>query len=203
MKQLKPKFCKNCLDQFQPYKSTDKWCSPQCYYVWVGNQEINKKVKQMKVSIKFDNSFSTLQTLVNKIVRLIDRGHPCISSGTPYGKYQVDAGHFYSVGSNPTLRYNLLNIFAQSRSDNDRKGGKGSNYGLSLKQTFGDEVRDEIESLPAKYPRLNLSKMEAWEACKRARNVIKALEQTEVIFTNEMRITMRKRINESLGIYKN
>jgi len=44
--------------------------------------------------------------------------------------------------------------------------------------------------------------MEAWEACKRARNVIKALEQSQVNFTNEMRITMRKRINESLGIYK-
>jgi len=203
MKQLKPKFCKNCLDQFQPHKSTDKLCSFQCSVAYKEKQEIEERFKKAKQSIKYDNAKKTLQELVNKIVRLIDRGHSCITSGKAYGAYTVHAGHFYSVGAYPALRYNLLNIYAQADFENTYKGGNGVIYSIRLKDTFGESIKAEIDGLIEKYPTLKISNMEAWESCKRARNVIKALEQTEVIFTNEMRITMRKRINESLGIYKN
>lgn len=199
---MKIKKCKICQRDFTPYKSTDKVCSYLCSVKLAEQVEIEKKFKVLKMNVQLENSKERLQDLINKIVRLIDRGHPCISSGTPYGKYLVDAGHFYSVGSNPTLRYNLLNIFAQSRSDNDRKGGKGSNYGLSLKETFGADVRDEIESLPAKYKSIHLTNEEANEACKKARQMIKALESIDTVLSTDNRILLRKKLNEDLGIYK-
>lgn len=196
------KKCAVCQNEFTKYKSTDKVCSLRCHYVYVGQKEIDNKVMGYKKRIQQENMFKTLQDLINKIVRLIDRGHECISSGTAYGKYQVDAGHYFSVGSNASLRYNLLNIFAQSRSDNDRKGGKGSNYGLRLKEVFGSDVRDEIEGLVSKYPLLKLTKEEAYEACKKARIIIKGLESVDNKFSTEMRISLRKRLNLELGIYK-
>lgn len=202
MKEIKPKFCKVCKDQFQPYKSTDRFCSNQCAHVYVGQVEIDKRVKKMKESIKFDNAHKTLQELVNKIVRLLDKGHPCITSNKPFGQYTVHAGHFYSVGAYPALRYNLLNIYAQSDSENTHKSGNGVVYGVRLKEVFGSDIRDEIEGLAAKYPSLHLSKLEASEKCKTARNIIKGLESMEALISTEMRITLRKRLNESLGIYK-
>ncbi len=202
MKQLKPKFCRNCLDQFQPYKSTDTLCSFQCSVAYKEKQEIEERFKKAKQSIKYDNAKKTLQELVNKIVRLIDRGHNCITSNKAYGSYTVHAGHFYSVGAYPSLRYNLLNIYAQADYENTYNSGNGVIYSIRLKDVFGEEIKAEIDGLIQKYPTLKLSNMEAWEACKRARNIIKGLESVETIFTNEMRITMRKRLNESLGIYK-
>lgn len=148
------------------------------------------------------NVFEYLQDEINLTVRLIDKGHPCMTSNASYGNYVVNAGHFYSVGSNPTLRYNLLNIFNQSQNDNSYKGGKGSNYGQSLKDTFGQAVRDEIESLPAKYKELHLSPIQAREALKRVRAINRVLAAEDRLYTTEERIEMRRHLNQEIGIYK-
>lgn len=197
------KKCKQCGNSFAPYYSSlQVVCSPECALKFNSKKEADKRVKQMKVNIKNDTAYETLQALINTIVRLIDRGHDCISSGTKYGQYKVAAGHYYSVGSNPTLRYNLLNIYNQSWSDNGHKGGKGSNYGLRLKEVFGADVRDEIEGLVSKYPTLKMTRKEALEYCKIAGQIIKELKDIEIIFSTEYRIEVRKKINERLGIYK-
>lgn len=199
----KIKKCKQCGNSFTPYYSAlQVVCSPECALKFNSKKEADKRVKQMKVNIKNDTAYETLQALINTIVRLIDRGHDCISSGIKYGEYRVAAGHYYSVGSNPTLRYNLLNIYNQSWSDNGYKGGKGSNYSLRLKEVFGDDVRDEIEGLVSKYPTLKMTRKEALEYCKIAGQIIKELKDIEIIFSTEYRIEVRKKINERLGIYK-
>ncbi len=198
MKQPKDKKCgyKPCVLMFKQFKSTDKYCSIQCKIKDIAEKEINDKVKRFKENINSENVFKYLQDEINKIVRLIDRGHECISSGYKYGTYMVAAGHYFSVGSNKSLRYNLLNIYAQSFSDNDRKGGKGSNYGLRLKEVFGADVRDEIEGLVKKYPYLGLRKEEAKTALAICRQIVRELESIDIIFSTEYRIEVRKKLNE-------
>jgi len=202
MKEPKPKFCLICGDQFNPLKSTDKVCSRQCGYVLLGQKEIDKKVKAMKAKLKEDNVFKNLQIKINKIVRLIDRGHPCISSGKPYGKYTVHAGHFHGTQAHPAIRYNLLNIYAQADFDNTYKSGNYVAYYKNLWSTFGEDVADEISDLPLKYKTLKLSKPEAKEACLKANQIIKALESIDRMFTTKERISVRKEFNKTLGIYK-
>lgn len=199
---MKPRFCKQCGSQFQPFKSTDKWCSSQCFYVWTGQQEIDKKVKGMKKKLREGNIYKSLQTRINKIVRLIDRGHPCISSGRPYGTYTPHGGHLNSVGAHPSLRYNLLNIWAQSDEQNVYKSGNQLGYIDGLLQSFGGAITQQILDLPKTYPTLKLSKLEAKEAFNKAGLIIKALESREVYFTTEERISVRREFNQTLGIYK-
>lgn len=198
----KSKNCKVCGRSFYPFNTIDKTCSFVCFTALKEQDEIEDRFQKIKKSIKFDSAPKTLQELINKIVRLIDKGHPCISSGKPYGNYTPHAGHFFSTGAYPSLRYNLLNIYAQSDYENTYKSGNGTIYGLRLKDVFGQDIRDEIEGLIKKYPVLKLSKIEAHEKCATARNIIKALESMECPISTEMRISLRKRFNESLGIYK-
>ena len=199
---MKEKRCHKCKKPFKQFKSTDKYCSVYCHSLDVAEKEIKKKVTGYRLAVRGDNVFKYLQDEINKIVRLIDRGHECISSGYKYGSYEVAAGHYFSVGSNKSLRYNLLNIYAQSFSDNNHKGGKGSNYGLRLKEVFGAEVRDEIEGLVAKYPYIGLKAQDAKKALTICRQIVKELEQNDIMFSTEYRILVRKKLNERIGIYK-
>ena len=164
-------------------------------------KELEAKFKTLKATVKKKSDKDTLQTLINTIVRLIDYGSDCITSGAKFGAYTVNAGHYFSIGSNASLRYNLLNIFNQSQNDNTHKGGRGSNYGLRLKEVFGEDVRDEIEGLVAKYPYIGLSKVEIKEKCAIARQIIKELGTDRPTLTPEQRIEMRRKYNKILGIY--
>ena len=191
-----------CLNEFtQKYSTLQQVCSPICARKFNTKKEVDKRVTDMKRQIKSSAPFDTLQTLINTIVRLLDRGHACITSNAPYGSYVVNAGHYFSRGSNATLRYNLLNIFNQCQVDNDRKGGKGSNYSLRLKEIFGEGVRDEIEGLVKKYPSIHLTKMEAKDKCKIAGEIIRELEAHDIELSTEYRILVRRKLNERIGIY--
>ncbi len=203
IKKIKQKSCKQCGELFTPmYSTIQPVCSPKCAVKYNKPTNVKKRVKEIKQNIYGDNVFENLQTWINKIVRLIDRGHPCMSSGIEYGKYYPNAGHFYSVGSNPSLRFNLLNIFNQSANDNNQGGGKGSNYGNGLIQTFGQEIFEEINSLPSKYKRIDLTRQEAKQALNICRGIAKELQMADVIFSTDYRIEVRKKLNERIGIYK-
>jgi hypothetical protein len=193
---------KPCPETFTQWKSTDKHCSRKCYLLDFTQKEIENNRNEIKEKVYGDNVFKTLQDEINKTVRLIDRGHPCMSSGLPYGQYYVNAGHCFGVGANPSIRYNLLNIYNQSKKDNDEFGGRGASYLVGLKNTFGQEIRDDIEELPLKYPELHLSRFEAREALKIVRAINRELENVDIIFSNEYRIEVRKKLNQRIGIYK-
>jgi hypothetical protein len=195
--------CKQCGKEFKPFNSVQPVCSYICALKYNDKKQVDKRVKEMKKNVEKKSSYEEiLQKQINTIVRLIDKDHPCISTGTPYGKYIVNAGHYSSVGSNSTLRYNLLNIYNQSKSDNFYKGGKGSNYSIRLKEVFGISVRDEIENLPAKYKTIRLTVNELIEATLIAKEIVSELKAVNRTFTTEERIVLRKEFNERIGIYK-
>lgn len=208
-KRLKNKRCKQCKSEFEPRVPLQFICSPKCSieYVKAKSEEKEKKdwtkrKKEVKESLKTKSKYEKdLEKEVNQIVRLIDRGHPCISSGRD--KYVVNAGHFYAVGSNPSLRYNLLNIFNQSVGDNMYRGGSPIEYRDGLHKTFGIEVAMEIEELKAKYPEIKLSIPELKEIIKVARECVRYLkkEESDKPYTTQERIELRRFYNSVLGIY--
>lgn len=198
----KKKACKVCSAPFEPRSSLQIVCGYKCAAKYASEKETNKRVKEMKTAVKtLPNIKKLLESKINKIVRLIDYGHPCISSGIPFGQYMVAAGHYYSVGANGSLRYNLLNIYGQSFSDNSNGGGKGSNYGANLIKLFGLEVFEEINALPDKYKAMHFSLDDLKKANNECTLIIKELSCTELSWKTDERITARKWLNKRIGLY--
>lgn len=211
------KKCCICGDKFEPIRSTlEKCCNKYDCKVSFALQVASKqklakekKAKQdyTKEKIEAKEKLKTLtewhndlQKEINSIVRAIDYGHPCISSQRPLGK-SFDAGHMYSRGSNPHIRYHLFNIFAQSVHDNQWKSGNQLDFVDGLEKTFGSTIKDYCLSLKG-LPELKLSILDIKEKIPVARGILKWLKLQQRSFTTEERISLRRQFNNELGIYK-
>jgi len=162
-------------------------------------RNVSKKTREQKEVLKNKSAFEKdLQTLVNKIVRLVDIDRGCISC--THGHYkpwtrQAHAGHYKSVGGNPTLRFNFDNIHKQCSICNNHKHANIEEYQKGLKSRYGTDYFEYVESLTSKFKVLNLSIPELKEAIIKARKIIKEIEQGKD-FT-------RTELNLILNIYKN
>lgn len=163
-------------------------------------EKVKTKIAYEKLETKTDVE-KKLQKEINKLVRILDKGHYCISSGRSLGK-NYDAGHLYSVGSNAQIRFHLFNIFAQSVHDNQYKSGNGLEYAERLKELFGEEVQLYCLSLKG-YPSINLEKHEIKEKTTIARRIVKWLELQDRRFSLKERIELREKFNKEIGIYTN
>lgn len=206
---MKPKKCKwsKCGKEFIPSRFNQKVCNYMCA-VGYNNEKLEEKerkktnelVKAYKENTKtLANYKHDLQTNINKIVRLIDKGHPCISSGA--NNYAMHAGHYFSVGGHENLRFNLLNIWGQSDAENTWKSGNELMYRKGLIKTFGTELMDEIDDLQAMYQFLGLRKADIIEANFVARRIVKELEEENKYYTTSERVALRKSFNNRIGIY--
>ncbi|MFY8248206.1 MAG: recombination protein NinG [Gloeomargaritales cyanobacterium] len=205
----KPKSCKNCKEKFTPeYNPLQFLCSPRCAI------EYNKKAVERKEKdewkVKKKEMVEKLKTLsdykaglekeINAIVRLIDKGHECISGG--FDNYVVHAGHLYSVGAFPSIRFNLLNIYAQSEHDNYHLHGNCAIYKERIVEIFGKAASDEIENLKVKYPKLQASVPQIKEATEIARRIKESLIKMDTYYEIEERISLRIIYNKMIGLYK-
>lgn len=164
-------------------------------------KEKNEVVKAYRENTKTLADYKAdLQDSINKIVRLIDKGHPCISSGQI--NYTVHAGHLISRGNDDTLRFHLFNIWAQSDSENTYNGGNQTGMRENILALFGKPVLEIIDTLKAKYPSLHMSKADCIETKLVANKIIKELEADNKIYSLEERIELRLKINERLSIYQ-
>lgn len=204
--------CKYSLCQLEfipvPGRFNQKTCDNiECARGYLKEQREAKESKETKELLKaYKHDSKThgeykgeLQDLINKIVRLIDKGHPCISSG--FQNYVVHAGHFYSVGAHDNLRYHLFNIWAQADHENTYKSANITAYREGLINTFGQGLMDEIDGLEAKYPSIPLSKADIIERKFVANKIIRELEEADKVYTTVERIALRIKFNERLNIY--
>ena len=172
----------------------------------VKKQQIQKR-KQQKELIRTKSYWEKkLQKEINTIVRMIDRGHNCISSQKKLSR-KYDAGHYYSVGSTPTIRFNLHNIFAQNVNENQFNGGNPIGYVRGLKEVFGYAYAEEVICLRAKYHLIKLSIYELKLCIGRARSFIKYVEKLKnkngwKPFSVQERVELRREGNVYIGIYK-
>jgi hypothetical protein len=210
---MKPKLCKVCKTKYTPTKPLQQVCGYSCsieyskiHLAKVKMTEANQKRKENKAKLKDLENLSywkkILQAQVNLIVRLIDKGCNCISSNRPY-REDDQAGHMYSVGSTPALRYNLLNLWSQSIRDNMHNSGNLLNYREMMVKL---NIIDLIEEQRFKYPTLKVSIEEIKEAIQNAKSVIlelKMLNQEEILpRTTEKRVELRLKYQKRLNIYK-
>lgn len=141
--------CKTCKTKFKPiYSSVQMCCSPKCaieYDKKLKQKSWNKEKKVLKDKLKtYSDHVKELQVIVNKYVRLRDKDKGCISCGTPLtGKY--DAGHYYSCGSYPELRFNTDNIHGQCVHCNQWKHGNLIEYTKRLPLRIGEVKFHSLE----------------------------------------------------------
>ncbi|MFJ3409454.1 recombination protein NinG [Pseudomonas protegens] len=170
----KPKKCKNppCGVSFTPQRLGQAVCSPRCgLAIKDVNQEKARKslaqvqrreIKARKERLKTRaDHLREAQAVFNEWVRLRDADLPCVSCGRHHdGQYH--AGHYRTVGANPEIRFEPLNVWKQCAPCNTHLSGNLVNYRLSLLQRIGAE---KLEWLEGPHP-----------ACKHTIEEIKAIK---------------------------
>lgn len=211
--------CKVCKSEFKPmFSSLQKTCiDPACVHQWYlqNKDKTDKKVKadrekqaraekiQGRERLKTKSDYEReLQSEINAIVRLIDFSHPCIATQTMNGK--MNAGHFLSVGSHPSVRFNLLNIWIQSEHSNSHKSGDSLRYRDGLEELYGKEFTDNLYSHLKQTEPIKLSIEDLKEKKRIARVIISAYKKLNQwqINSNSERMRLRLEFNRQLGIYK-
>ncbi|MGY4817984.1 recombination protein NinG [Pseudomonas chlororaphis subsp. piscium] len=179
-KQPKPKKCRvpECGASFVPSRLGQAVCSPACAIIDAPrNQEKARKslaqverreikVRKERIKTRSDH-FRETQAVFNEWIRLRDAALPCVSCGRHH-EGQYHAGHYRTVGANPELRFEPLNVHKQCAPCNNHKSGDIVNYRIELVKRIGqDQVEwlegphsarkytaDELKALKAKYREL-------------------------------------------------
>lgn len=197
--------CNNCLSDFLFDTDAGKLIMKKQI---IPKAKVNISKEQKKVDSETRESLKTLsdyskelQKEINTIVRLIDKGFVCISTGKPLND-KFDAGHFYSVGSNPTLRFNLLNIYAQSVYANQYLSGDQINFINGIKENYGSGLKSIVLRLKSDYKIIKLSKEDLKEKIIISRSIVKHLKIENKTYNSFERIELRKKFNKMIGIYE-
>lgn len=156
-KKPRPKKCRveSCRTLFVPARMGQAVCSPACAIIdapknqYMARKAIaqveRKELRDAKERVKTKGQYMReAQTAFNAWVRERDANLPCISCGRSHAG-QYHAGHYLSVGANPELRFEPLNVHKQCAPCNNHLSGNLVNYRISLPQRIGQEKVDWLE----------------------------------------------------------
>ena len=154
--------CVTCKEKFTPQANTQICCSPFCAYEYVKKQktkEADKVWKKQKTELKEKlvtkgNYLEIAQKVFNTYIRLRDKSLPCISCGKVLKDNDINASHFFSVGSSPNLRFNEDNVHNSCIRCNKDLHGNLIEYRLRLPDRIGLErleALEEARNTPALY----------------------------------------------------
>lgn len=192
--------CTSCLYDWMTQTEPGK-IEYQKRYNYLKAKNWKEEKAKMKESVKTLSDYkSDLQKEINTLARLLDFGHNCISSGLPLDS-KYDAGHMWSRGSNPSLAFNLMNIYGQTVYANQWKSGDQLNYIEGLEKEFGREHKEYVLGLKNRYPILKITIEEIKTIIPRVRGLIKWVKLQDRKFTTEERISLRYKFNYKIGIY--
>lgn len=157
MKAFKPhkKKCRNtsCRQAFHvetPGQARATWCSTDCALAIVQSKREKAKADKErreraehraakeKVKTRGEHAQDT-QDAFNAWVREADFEQPCISCGRHH-QGQWHAGHYRTVGANPELRFERLNVHKQCAPCNNHKSGDIVNYRINLIARIGADA---------------------------------------------------------------
>ena len=142
MQKVYQRKCVSCKVKFTPQNNTQICCSPKCAIDYMKSKKANdwkkeKKVLKEKLMTKSDY-LNICQKVFNTYIRTRDKDKNCISCNKKLvGKY--DAGHFFSVGAYPNLRFNENNVFGQCVHCNRDKHGNVKEYDLRLQNILSKD----------------------------------------------------------------
>ena len=150
---MKKKKCKVCGDEFTPMSFTQKACKYQCALVLTRIQQKNtqdklqrKETKQARDKLKTKSAWlKEAQTAFNAYIRKRDEAEGCISCGTT-NNVQFCAGHYFTRGAYPELRFSELNVHKQcNKRCNLELSGNIAAYRVNLLKKIGRENLDFLE----------------------------------------------------------
>lgn len=205
--------CKHCKEKFTPkYSSLEKYCSKEDCRIQYSLDVVRTRkkaeekakhkdwmVEKKKLRSATTNWKNALQDEINKIVRLIDKGLPCLALERMANKY--DAGHIFSRGSNSTIRFNLHNIHRQSAQSNHYQSDDVI-LREGVVREYGQDYMDFISAL-RQTPELKYKDFEYEAFTKEAKKIVLSLAKLDLTYSLNNRIEMRNKINIQLGIYEN
>lgn len=147
IKKVYQRKCVSCKDKFTPQNNTQVVCSVFCSIQFMKSKKANdwkkeKKVLKEKLMTKSDY-LNICQKVFNTYIRTRDKEKNCVSCNKKLvGKY--DAGHFFSVGAYPNLRFNENNVFGQCVHCNRDKHGNVKEYDLRLQNILSIEDYNQL-----------------------------------------------------------
>lgn len=176
-KQIRCKKCANCKESFQPSRSFQSWCSPECAVVIARTKQAKQKAQEAtkerarhakaKEAVKTRaQHLKEAQAAFNAVIRERDKGLPCISCSRHHSG-QFHAGHYRSVGSSPELRFEPLNVHKQCAPCNNHKSGNVVEYRISLVKRIGLDKVEWLEG-PHEPKRYTIEDVKALKAQFRA-----------------------------------
>lgn len=179
--------CKKCKNKFIPKYFNQKYCMDDLECIKSFNESIKElrlkqqekaknKEKKAKIEQLMTKSewLKLAQQIFNKFIRLRDKHKGCISCNAPLiSKY--DAGHYYSVGAYPNLRFNEDNVHGQCVFCNQHRHGNIHEYTIRLPKRIGNDAFEELTTNRSKP--LNISIHEIQDLIKVYKQKVKELEQ--------------------------
>lgn len=147
--------CKECGNDFTQFKSTQKVCSPKCAIEFGKKQESKKKLKEVRKwqreeqeKLKTVSDYiQDFQRVFNTFIRERDVGKKCITCSTILGKVKYDAGHYYSAGGHPSIRFDERNVHGQCVNCNRDKHGNLILYNQTILERISNEDLEELRRL--------------------------------------------------------
>lgn len=202
----KPK-CKNtnCKIEFERIRPLQNVCSTKCAIEYSKQLKLKRwaKEKRTKLPELYPRKYKGyLQDEINKLARKIDSKllhNTCMDCDkTLIGIKQVDGAHFTSVGSNPTIRYNLHNIHSARSDCNSYSDTHHEGYKEGIIKRYGKPYLNQIEGLKLKYKIIKLSNKEVAEKLAIVRKLNRDFDTFEIIDG----VSARDLFNKKIGIYK-
>lgn len=137
---LKIRKCRQCGEEYRQTRPLQVICSFGCAAQYARKQEEKKERKETaekkKELLTHKDYLKMLQVIFNTYIRERDKGKPCISCPrTLTGKY--DAGHYFSVGGNPGMRFDEENVHGQCVYCNQHNHGNILEYQKGLAKRIG------------------------------------------------------------------
>jgi len=146
---IKVKVCKQCGVKFTPSKPLQSRCGVECAIEAAKVSRTKKdraELRQAKERLKSRGDWAReAQAAFNAFIRERDKqaGYGCISCGARQGK--ENAGHYRSVGSCPSLRFEEIQVHLQCERCNSYLSGNLINYRSALILRVGQLKVDWIE----------------------------------------------------------
>lgn len=144
-----------------PQRPLQSVCSYKCANNYQKLLKENKEKKEwrdekkvLKDKLKTHKDYlQILQSVFNTYIRMRDKGKLCICCDKPLTK-TYHAGHFFSVGAYPNLRFDEDNVHAQREDCNLHKHGNIAEYAIMLPFRIGyhafkalEEKREQINKI--------------------------------------------------------
>lgn len=183
----KPKVCPYCKEEYKRFNSFQVCClKPNCATQWLKDNPEKAKKNRFKVERKelkdlkektLDRShyMKLAQAAFNTFIRTRDKDLPCISCDN-IRPVKYDAGHYFSVGAFPNLRFEELNCHKQcSRFCNVERSGNLHEYRPRLIARIGQGKFDELEAMKRCEKHYSIDDLK--QIIQTYRNKIKSLNQ--------------------------